>query len=295
MNKIGIYYAFWTHDWDADFVPFVAKVKRLGFDVLEVNCGTVTNMNLAQRDRLKDAARREQIELTFCIGLPAQYDIASEEPAVRRAGIDFLKRNAEMLQYMEARELGGIIYSSWPGKLPATNPDRRPFVERSVASMREVMKVVEDCGVLFNVEVVNRFEQFIMNTAAEAVDYVKQVDSPNLKILLDSFHMNIEEDSFREAILTAGDRLGHFHIGETNRRAPGRGRIPWDEIAASLHEIGYQGSVVMEPFLMPGGEVGRDISVFRDLKEHLDLDEEARRACTFVRDRLALAAGSAQA
>lgn len=101
--------------------------------------------------------------------------------------------------------------------------------------------------------------------------------------------MNIEEDSFHDAIVHAGDKLGHFHIGETNRRAPGRGKIPWDEIAGALKKINYQGAVVMEPFLMTGGEVGRDISVFRDLRDDLDLDEEARRACAFTKDILAAA------
>lgn len=286
MNKVGIYYAYWTCDWDADFVPFVSKVAALGFDILEVNSGTVTHMPNAERDRLKAAAAKHGIELTFCIGLPPAYDVAAEDGAVRRKGVDFLKRQAEMLRYMGAKELGGILYGCWPGRLPAGVTDRRPFVDRSIESMKEVVKVVEDCGVLFNVEVVNRFEQFIMNTAAEAVEYVRRVGSPNLKILLDSFHMNIEEDSFREAIRTAGDLLGHLHIGETNRRAPGRGRIPWHEIAAALKEIGYRGSIVMEPFLQPGGEVGRDISVFRDLADGLDLDAEARRALAFVRSTL---------
>jgi D-psicose/D-tagatose/L-ribulose 3-epimerase len=286
MNKIGIYYAYWTHDWDADFVPYVAKVRKLGFDILEVNSGTVTNMDNSERDRLKKAAADEGIELTCCIGLPAPYDIASEDSGVRANGVEFLKRQAEMLAYMGSKELGGIIYSSWPGAMPEGETDRRPHADRSVESMKDVMKTVEDCGVLFNVEVVNRFEQYMMNTAAEAVAYVDRVGSDNLKILLDTFHMNIEEDSIHEAVTTAGSKLGHVHIGEQNRRAPGRGRIPWDELAAALKETGYTGPVVMEPFLMPGGEVGRDIKVYRDLRDGLDLDEEAARACRFIREKL---------
>jgi D-psicose/D-tagatose/L-ribulose 3-epimerase len=286
MNPVGIYYAYWTHNWDADFLPFISRAKGLGFDVLELNSGTVTNMPDAERDRLKAEAQHCGVELTFCIGLTKEYDIACDSEAVRRKGIDFLQRQARMLRYMGSRELGGIIYGAWPGRLPAGD-DRRAWLDRSVAAMQEVVKVVEDCGVTFNVEVVNRFEQFLMNTAAEAVEYVERVGSDRCKVLLDTFHMNIEEDSFREAIRTAGPRLGHVHLGETNRRAPGRGRIPWDEVFAALKEIGYGGSIVMEPFLMPGGEVGRDISVFRDLKGNLDLDAEARRACAFVKGKLA--------
>jgi D-psicose/D-tagatose/L-ribulose 3-epimerase len=285
MNKIGIYYAYWTHNWDADFVPFVAKVKRLGFDILEVNSGTLTNMSDRERDRLKQAAERAKIELTYCIGLPHQYDIASPDAAVRKAGVAFLKKSAEMLRYMGDKQLGGIIYSSWPGKLPS-GADKRAFVDRSVRSMIEVMKVVEDCDVYFNVEVVNRFEQYLMNTAQEAVDYVKCVGSPHCRVLLDSFHLNIEEDNVHDAIVSTGKELGHFHIGETNRRAPGRGRMPWDEIFRALKKINYTGAITMEPFLMPGGEVGRDVSVYRDLRDGLDLDKEARRALQFVRRKL---------
>ena len=95
--------------------------------------------------------------------------------------------------------------------------------------------------------------------------------------------MNIEEDFAAQAILEAGDKLGHFHIGENNRKPPGYGHIPWTEIGAALRRINYQGYVVMEPFLMPGGQVGRDIKVFRDLSANLDLDQEARKALLFMR------------
>jgi D-psicose/D-tagatose/L-ribulose 3-epimerase len=284
-KSIGIYYAYWSRQWDADFVPYLTKVKQLGFDILEVNAGTVANFSKAARNRLKDAAERAEIELTFCIGLTAPHDIASEDAVIRKCGIEFLKKQAKAVKHMNAKKLGGIIYGSWPGKLPP-RADKRAFTDRSVKSMQEVMKTVEDCDVLFNVEVVNRFEQYMMCTCEEALEYTKRVGSRHCKILLDTFHMNIEEDSIYEAIVRAGNQLGHMHIGENNRRAPGRGHIPWFEISLALQKINYQGAVVMEPFLQQGGEVGRDISVYRDLRDGLDLDEEAGRACQFIRAQL---------
>lgn len=285
-NKIGIYYAYWTRNWDADFVPFVSKVKSLGFDILEVNSGTVTNMSDSQRDRLKGAAEEHGIELTYCIGLTKEYDIASEDSAVRNKGVEFLKLQAQMLKHMNGRRLGGIIYSSWPGKLQP-GQDKQACLARSVCGMKEVMKVLEDCEATFNIEVVNRFEQYMINTAAEAVEYVQMVGSDNCRVLLDTFHMNVEEDSFRDAIVTAGPYLGHMHMGETNRKAPGRGKMPWSEIISALRAVNYTGHLVMEPFIMPGGEVGRDISIYRDLSGPLDLDAEAKRAVEFVRAQLA--------
>ena len=283
MNRIGIYYAYWTHNWDADFHPFVDKVADLGFDVLEVNGGTIGNMTSEQRRALKAHADDRNIGLSYCIGLPRQYDLASEDKSVRANGIAFLRQMAEAIGEMGGGNLGGIIYSYWPATLPDGVSDKRPYWERSVASMKEAIKAAEDNNVFFNMEVVNRFEQYLLNTAAEAVAYVKEVGSPHARVMLDTFHINIEENFFSEAILTAGEYLGHFHIGENNRMPPGYGRIPWTEVGAALRQIGYQGDVVMEPFLMPGGEVGRDIKVFRDLSVGLDLDAEAAKALQFTR------------
>jgi D-psicose/D-tagatose/L-ribulose 3-epimerase len=283
MNKIGIYYAYWTHEWDEDFHPFIDKVADLGFDILEVNAGTVARMTPEERQALKSHADDRNLSLTHCVGLPHQFDLASADKTTRERGIAYLQQMAEAVGEMGGGKVGGIIYSSWPATMPPGETDKRPYVERSVASMKEAVKAAEDNGVLFNVEVVNRFEQFIMNTCDEALAYVEAVGSPNVKILLDTFHLNIEEDFVGAALVKAGDKLGHFHIGENNRMPPGYGHIPWTEIGAALRQINYTGDVVMEPFLMPGGQVGRDIKVFRDMSVGLDLDEEARKALLFMR------------
>ncbi|MCB0192284.1 MAG: sugar phosphate isomerase/epimerase [Anaerolineae bacterium] len=283
MNKVGIYYAYWTHEWDVDFHPFIDKVAELGFDVLEVNAGTVGTMSADERKSLKSHADDKGLALSYCIGLPHAYDIASADEAVRAKGIAYLQQMAAAIGEIGGGNMGGIIYSCWPATMPKNETDKRPYVERSVNSMQKAIKAAEDNHVFFNMEVVNRFEQFIMNTCDEAIAYVDAVDSPNAKIMLDTFHLNIEEDFVGEAIIKAGDRLGHFHIGENNRMPPGYGHIPWTEIGAALRQINYQGYVVMEPFMMPGGQVGSDIKVFRDLSIGLNLDEEAQKALLFTR------------
>jgi len=136
--------------------------------------------------------------------------------------------------------------------------------------------------------VVNRFEQFLINTAAEGVCYADEVGSPNLKLFLDTFYMNIEEDYIGEAIITAGDKLGHLHIGECNRKTPGKGHMPWDEIMRALKTINYQGRIVMEPFTRMGGDVGCDIRVWRDLSGNAGeerMDADAKVALEFIRGK----------
>ena len=282
MNPIGMHYGYWTLYWGSEPLQFIKRAKKCGFDILEVNAPKVARMSNAERDALKSAIADIGLSLTYSIGMTADMDLVSEDAATRRKGIAFLQQVARAMKHMGGTVLAGINYSSWPRKL-LPDEDKQTLTDRAIEGVREAIKAAEDNDVIFCVEVVNRFEQFIMNTAAEGIAFAERVGSPNCKILLDTFHMNIEEDSLRGSIVEAGKWLGHFHLGETNRRPPGRGRIPWSEIFGALREINYQGAVVMEPFLLPGGEVGRDISVYRDLLGSADLDEEAARSVQFVR------------
>ena len=121
------------------------------------------------------------------------------------------------------------------------------------------------------------------------MDFIREVDSRQVKLLLDTFHMNIEEDSPADAIRLAGDNLGHFHIGECNRKVPGKGHMPWNEIFTALKSADYKGRIVMEPFVTPGGQVGSDIKIYRDLSGGAtaeQIDQDAGGALEFVRKQI---------
>jgi D-psicose/D-tagatose/L-ribulose 3-epimerase len=250
-----------------------------------VNAVIVGRMPDQERSRLRTAAEKANLTLTYSIGMKDDVDLTSSDAATRKRGVALLDDISRAMKQMGGTILAGINYSSWPRKLQP-DEDKKALTDRAVEGVREAIKTAEDCGVLFCIEVVNRFEHFLMNTAAEGLAFAERVQSPNCKLLLDTFHLNIEEDSMSDAIRQAGPMLGHFHIGEPNRRPPGRGRMPWAEIFGALHDINYQGAIVMEPFLLPGGDVGRDISVFRDLLGSGDLDAEATESAKFVRSQL---------
>ena len=294
MNPIGIHFGYWTQYWDVDQLPFVEKARQTGFDILEVRAGLIARMSKAELDALKGAAADAGLGLTYSIGMTEDMDMVSEDASVRKNGVTMLENLCRNMKHMGGKIMAGINYSSWPRKL-LPGEDKRVLTDRAIEGVREAVKTAEDCDVQFCLEVVNRFEHFMMNTAAEGIAFAKRVESPNCKILLDTFHMNIEEDSFRDSILESKGWLGHFHLGETNRRPPGMGRMPWPEIFGALREIDYQGAVVMEPFLVPGGEVGRDISVYRDLLGKDDLDDLVTRSVKFVRSEQEKAAKAGKA
>lgn len=287
MNKVGIHFGYWVRDWDVDYSALLPRTRQAGFDILEVDSAMVAGMSKTERNRLKGQATDNGIEFTYIGGLSRKNDLASLDATARRNGIRHLIAQAQLVKDMGGKSLSGVLCCAWPTSDPEAEKDRGSALGRSLECMREVMKVVEDYDLYFNMEVANRFEEFLLNTAQEAIDFVDRVGSSHCKILLDTFHINIEEDGFTEAITKVGAKMGHFHMGEQNRRPPGRGRIPWDEVFSALKSIGYTGPLVMEPFIMPGGSVGRDVRLYRDLLRGADLDEEARAACAFVKGKLA--------
>ena len=283
MNKYGIFMNFWEKNWAADHAKYIRKAAKIGFDVLEFQAQPLLDMTDEHMLSLKKLADDCGIELTYSLGLDPHYDVSSEDESVRRGGIRYLQEIVRRIGKMQGVLLSGVSYAGWGSPNYIVN-DKTAIVERSKASMREIIKVAEDCGVTYCVEAVNRFETCVINTAAEALAYVKDIDSPNIGVLLDTYHMNIEEPSIGDAIRLAGNKLTSFHTGENNRTAPGRGHLNWTEIFGALKEINYQGRIISEPFPTMGGEVGRDIKVWRDLiadSSEAALDAEAAYLLAF--------------
>lgn len=288
MNKLGIFMNFWEKNWDADHAKYIKKAAAIGYDVLEFQAQPLLEMSDEKLKYLKDLADEVGIELTYSLGLDPNYDVSSPDEAVRLGGVDYLQRIVKQIGKMKGTLLSGVSYAGW-GTPDYVMDDKRPLLENSLKSMREIIKAAEDCGVTYCVEAVNRFEGCLINTAKEALDYAAQVDSPNIGVLLDTYHMNIEENSIGDAIRLVGDKLTSFHTGENNRTAPGRGHLDWDEIFGALADIGYRNRIVCEPFVMQGGEVGRDIHVFRDLLENPTeekIDAEAKYILEFEKAML---------
>ncbi len=284
--KIGTYFAYWEKEWDVDFFPYISKAAELGFDILEISGGGLADLPDDKVLALRKEAERCGIMLTACIGLPKDLDVSSENEETRQNGIAYMKRLMDKMELANIRQIGGIIYAYWPVdySLPVHKETARAI---SIRSVRELADYAKPKGITLTLETVNRFEQYLINDAAEATRFVKDIDRDNVKVMLDSFHMNIEEDSFYDAIVNTGSYLGHFHIGEANRKVPGKGRMPWKEISQALHEIGYDGTIVMEPFVCMGGGVGSDIKVWRDLSDHADarkLDEDIAQSCRFCKE-----------
>ncbi len=283
--KYGIYYAYWEHEWAADYIPYIKKAAGLGFDFLEIACTPVNGYSKQQLTDIRNAAKDNGIFLTAGHGPNASQNPASADPAVAVNAKAFFTQLLKNLEILDIHTIRGGIYSYWP--VDYSKPIDKPGDwARSVANVREIGRVAADCGIDYCLEILNRFEGYLLNTAEEGAAFVQEVGVPSVKLLLDTFHMNIEEDSMGGAIRQAKGILGHVHTGECNRRVPGKGRMPWQEIGEALRDIGYDGTVCMEPFVRMGGTVGSDIKIWRDMSRGAsieELDRDAAEAVAFER------------
>ena len=134
--KFGTYFAYWEREWDADYASYCEKAAGLGFDVLEVAAGGLAQRTDAELFDIKRAAQENGVEITACIGLPPQYNTASADEGVRRAGVEYLKRIMDAMYKVDSHILGGIIYAYWP--CDYNQPvDKERAREAAVRSMRE--------------------------------------------------------------------------------------------------------------------------------------------------------------
>lgn len=292
--KFGTLFSYWNTEWDCDaagYARLIEKVAAIGFDLLEISADHVYRMSEADLALLREAASTHRIGFTINSGPAKEFDLASTDAGTRQNGIAYFETILQKMAILEADSLAGAIYSYWPADFVST--DKSGAWDRSIEALRIVAKTAERLGITISLEVLNRNETYILTTSAEAVEYCRRIDSPSMKILLDTYHMNIEEDDFLGAIRTAGPLLGHFHVGENNRKLPGMNNsIDWKTVASGLREIGYDGNVVMEPFLLAGGAVGRSIRVWRDLSDGADtarMDQHIARSLQFLRTTFAAA------
>lgn len=284
--KFGTLYAYWAKNgkWGGDYKALCYKAKKAGLDVLEVGAGDLLTMSDAELAELRTTAKELGLEISANLGPPRDKDVSSKDDSVRAAGVKFLCDIMDQMVKLDCKILIGALYNCWPYDF--VDLDKEGLWQRAVESMKKVGDYADKLGVKIALEILNRFETCLLTDCEEGVKFVNEVGKKSVGLLLDTFHMNIEEDNLPDAFRRAGELLYHVHVGEGNRKLPGMGHLPWKEMGEALREIGFDGMVVMEPFMKMGGKVGSDIKVWRDLSNGADedkMDEMMAEAAAFLR------------
>lgn len=251
QNPVGIISMQFTRPFDAAALPWLRKTRELGFDFIELLVPEPEDgLDPAELRRVCDG---EGLDIVLAARVNLQRSIASEDPAARRGGLDYLKTCIDAARAFGARIVGGPLYGEplvFAGRPPTpwTDEEIADRARRTIDGLAEMAPLAASAGIVLGLEPLNRFETDIVSTTAQAIEVVDAVGSPGLGVMLDTFHMNMEERSIPDAIRAAGPRLVHFQANENHRGFPGTGNMDWPAIMRALHDIGYAGPVSLEPF-----------------------------------------------
>jgi D-psicose/D-tagatose/L-ribulose 3-epimerase len=280
-NKVGVHalvFAGGTNPTDIDHA--IAETKAAGYDILELSLHDATNLDaVAARVSFQAAG----LDVVCSRGLAFDADISSEDATVVARGAALLQTSLELTHSMGGKLLTGALYSAFGNFGRALTPAGRSNV---VSVLKDLAVDAKSKGVNLGLEVCNRYETNVINTAADALRLADDIGHDNVVIHLDSYHMNIEEHDFVRPVRLVGDRLGYVHIGENHRGYLGGGHIDFTSFFHALADVGYAGAITFESFssAVVSPTLSNDLSIWRNLWE--DGPALAKHARTFIDNAL---------
>ena len=281
MNRLGVHALVWTGGWAEDEAAHaIAATKRAGYDLIEIPLLDPATVDAAMTRRLLD---EHGLEATCSLGLSAATDISSENSAVVAAGEELLHAALDCAVTLRAPFVGGVIYSALQKYV---RPPSAAGRANAVRVLKGLARRAAENGVTLGLEVVNRYETNMLNTAAEALAFLAEIDEPAIGVHLDTYHMNIEEDDMALALRSCGDKLVYVHVGESHRGYLGSGSVDWSNFFKALAELRYGGTITFESFssAVVSPTLSNTLGVWRDLwTDGFDL---AVRAKSFVTSQL---------
>ena len=261
--KFGVNTWVWTSPLTTEELEKLAPhVAELGFDWIEVPIEGLEDLDYTKGAELITA---NDLGVSVCGAMGPDRDLIHEDASIRENGMNYLRACIIACETLGATNLVGPFYSAVGRTWKSTAEERAKDTDLLIDNLEKLSSYAEDHGVILCVEPLNRFETSFLNLSTQVVDVVDRVDSPACQIMLDTFHMNIEEKSLGDAIRAAGPRLKHLHACENDRGAPGSGHVPWDAVAKALKDIDYDGPVVIESFTDKVESISRAAAIWRSL------------------------------
>jgi len=258
--KFGVNLLIWTANFHASHLSLLPRIRSAGFDGVEVLMYKGRDFAVAElRKGLDDTG----MECTICSVMVDGLSLISDDAGIRAKAVDLLRENIATAAEVGARMIAGPMYSP-VGYLAG----RRRTVDEwksAVESWQALGPWLAQHDVVAAIEPLNRFETYFLNTAEDAARFCDEVGHPNVGVLFDTFHANIEEKSIADGYRTVARHLKHVHMCENDRGTPGSGHVEWAEVFGALKEIGYDGWLTIESFDSNLPEIAAATAVWRDL------------------------------
>jgi len=257
---IGIHVSLWTPEWNSPFLDHIEKAAELGFTLVEV---PVMNPETFPLEKVKKVLRDTGMKVSCGTGLSPDKDISSTDSGIFSAGRDHLFRCIDIASELGSPSLQGVIHSAWGLKKKVREENR----QASVHGLKDAARRAAGLNLKIALECINRYESSFLNTAEQGMEMLERIGEENAGLHLDTYHMNIEENSFKEAFNTVGRKLFHLHLSENQRGFPGGGLLDWSGIIQEAKDTGYKGPWVIESYVHPEFPAGNDVSIWRPIEE----------------------------
>lgn len=265
MFRFGVDTFIWTENFTEKDLWVIDKAKEIGFEYMD--------FAIAHPEQFPLAKVIERLNTTGIIPvttttLSRETNMISPDSGIRAAAVSHMKQMVDISVAVGAKITGGVNYAAWGYFTGKARSDAE--WNYAVDAMREICVYAKskDPELMITVECINRFETHFLNVASDGVKFCEAVGTENIKVHLDCFHMNIEENNFGDAIRACGKKyLGYMHVNENNRGIPGTGLVPFREIFSTLNEIGYTGPLVIESFDPNFEELVANCAIWRKLAD----------------------------
>ncbi|MFK7844726.1 MAG: sugar phosphate isomerase/epimerase family protein [Rhodothermales bacterium] len=259
--KLGINTFLFCSPLANEHLGLLSKFADWGFDCAEI---AVEDPALVDGASVATAFQESGLShLITCGAYGPGRDLRGSQKE-QQAALDYTRQVMDMMPAYGSILFCGPLYSAVGRAVGYSADEKARHWDLVAGNLSVLCEHAQSLDITIGMEVLNRFETDFMNTAAQAVEMVETVNHPALKIHLDSFHMNIEEQSFSGAVHTAGKHLAHFHASANHRGTPGQDTIPWTEIHNALVEIKYAGDIVIESFSTSVESIARACCIWRD-------------------------------
>lgn len=266
--KFGVSTWLWTSPFQTSSIDALfSKIAGMGYDVVEI---AVEDPDIIDGQAVKKALAVYGLKAIVCGAFGPTRDLTNADPSIHVNCFKYIEACMDLCVLWDTKFFAGPMYSAVGKARMLPDELRKNEWNLAVKNLRIVCEMAASRGLDIALEPLNRFESDLVNTAADVVRLIQDIDHPAAKILLDGFHMNIEEPSLEAAIKLAGDKLIHVQVADNYRGTPGTGQTNWNAYKKALQEINYKGTISIESFTPQNKELAQAVCIWHPLAESQD-------------------------
>jgi D-psicose/D-tagatose/L-ribulose 3-epimerase len=269
----------WYPDASYENYSAIYRAQDAGFDGVEIP----TFDGQLDVQTLREVLTTTNLAPIIIGGGSENTDISSEDETVRRNGLEYIRRCIDNCYTLGGELVCGPLYCC-VGKTKFLSGEQRMIALRRIAdALAEAVDYAGERGIIIALEPLCRYDTHIINTVEQGVELIEMIQRENVGLLLDTFHMNIEEKSLGDAVKKAGQLLFHLQVCENDRGLPGTGHIDWNELSRSLTQTDYDGWISLESFTPYFEKFSEMMHSWRPLARNQD--EFAKEALKFLKEK----------